>query len=143
MTHNQNTAIVRRFIAEVLNGDNLPALDELVAADYVDHAIPPQMPPNRESMRQLLVMLRSVFPDIHYATEDVIAADDKVVVRFTRCGTQRGEFMAIAPSGHVVQWTGVDIFRIEDGKIVEHWNNFDQLGMLQQLGAELKIPQTT
>ena len=141
MTGEQNTATIRRFITDVLNGDNPAALDELVAANYVDHALPPQMPPSRESMRRLLVMLRSVFPDIHYAVEDVIAANDKVVVRFTRRGTQRAEFMGIAPSGKMAQWTGMDIFRLADGKIVEHWNNFDQLGMLQRLGAELKLPE--
>ena len=84
MTGEQNTATIRRFITDVLNGDNLAALDELVAANYVDHALPPQMPPSRESMRRLLVMLRSVFPDIHYAVEDVIAAVTDTLEAFRR-----------------------------------------------------------
>ncbi len=140
MSTERNAALVRRFVDEVLHGAEPNRVDELVAADYVDHALPPQMPAGLESMRQVLGMLRAVFPDLQYTIEDVIAADDKVVVRFTRRGTHAGPFMGLAATGRVAQWTGMDIFRLADGKIVEHWTNFDQLGMMQQLGAQLVLP---
>ena len=137
MSIERNSAIVRCFADEVLNDNNLDALADLVAADYVDHALPPGMPVGVGSLRQVLGMLRSVFPDLHYRIEDLIAADDKVVVRFSRQGTHAGAFMGLQPTGRVACWTGIDIYRLAAGQIVEHWTNFDQMGMMQQLGAQL------
>jgi steroid delta-isomerase-like uncharacterized protein len=69
------------------------------------------------------------------AIEDQVAEGDKVVTRWTATGTHKGELMGIPPSGKKVRVTGIAIDRLEDGKIVESWSSFDQLGMLQQIGA--------
>ncbi len=118
-----------------LNSLNLDALDEFFDAEIIDHSLPPDWPHGIAALKQIMSTGYEVLPDLHYTIEDIIVADDKVVVRFTRRGTHRAEFMGVAPSGREVTWTGIDIFRIADGKIVEHWGNFDQLSMMQQLGA--------
>ena len=79
--------------------------------------------------------MHTAFPDIQMNVEDMIAEADKVVARVSVSGTHQGEFMGIDPTGNRVAITGIDILRIADGKIVEHWGNFDDLGMMQQLGV--------
>ena len=74
-------------------------------------------------------------PDARYTVEDMIAEGDRVVSRFTMTGTQTGEMQGIPPTGKQCKVAGIDIFRVVDGKIVEHWDAVDQLGMLQQLGV--------
>jgi predicted ester cyclase len=80
-------------------------------------------------------MYRTAFPNIHVTIEDQIAEGDKVVTRWTGHGTHQGELMGIPPTNKAVTVTGIAIDRIVAGKIVEHWENFDQLGMLVQLGV--------
>jgi steroid delta-isomerase-like uncharacterized protein len=78
--------------------------------------------------------LRAAFPDFQYSVEDVIAEGDKVVVRLTARGTQKGEFAGMPASGKQATWSEIHIADLADGRIVEHWVVQDQLGMLQQLG---------
>lgn len=73
--------------------------------------------------------------DVHFVVEDLIAEGDPVVARLTQSGTHHGIFLGIPPTGKRVRISGVEIFRNADGKIVEHWNNYDDLGLSQQLGA--------
>lgn len=80
-------------------------------------------------------IFQNAFPDMKGAVEDVVAEGNKVAVRFSGTGTHQGEFFGIPPTGKPIKSTGINIFRIEDGKIVEHWNNADDLGVLQQLGV--------
>ncbi|MBI3732347.1 MAG: ester cyclase, partial [Chloroflexi bacterium] len=121
-----NKAIVRRFIEEVVNGRKPAAADEFIAADSRDHTLPPNLPPNREGVKLVMGMINSAFPDMHYTIEDMVAEEDKVVMRFTRRGTHLGALFGMPPSGRAVEWRGMDFFRLADGKIVEHWANFDQ-----------------
>jgi predicted ester cyclase len=86
-------------------------------------------------MKQGLTRAQAAFSDISITVEDQIAEGDKVVSRWTIRGTHKGEYMGIAPTGKQVTITGISIYRIEKGKIVEDWANSDMLGMLQQLGA--------
>jgi len=76
-------------------------------------------------------MYLAAFPDLHFTFEDLIAEGDKVVVRWTSRGTQQGELMGIPPTGKQFSATGIEIYRLEGGKIVEHWLESDNLGMLQ------------
>jgi predicted ester cyclase len=93
------------------------------------------MEPRLETYSQIHQMARASFPDMMVTTEDLIAEGDKVVERWTLTQTHTGEpFMGASASGKRVQVTGISIYRIADGKIVEHWANMDLLGMLQQLG---------
>ncbi|GAC1392986.1 MAG: hypothetical protein NVS4B11_00700 [Ktedonobacteraceae bacterium] len=80
-------------------------------------------------------MYRVAFTDAHFTIEDIIAEGDKIVAHFTAIGTQQGEFMGIPPTGKHVTVTGSSITRLEKGKVVEGWSNFDALRMLQQLGV--------
>jgi len=131
----ENKAISRRVNEECFNQGNLAVADELLAADYVDHAAPPGLPAGVEGFKQLVAIYRTAFPDLHVTIEDQIAEGDKLATRFTASGAHQGELMGIAPTGKKVTVTGIAIERIVDNKIVEHWLVSDQLGMLQQLGV--------
>ena len=131
----ENKSISRRVQEEAFNQGNLAVIDELVAADYVDHDLPPGFPDGPEGYKQLVAMYRAAFPDVQMTIEDVIADGDKVALRWTATGTHQGELMGIPPTNKQVTVTGMDINRLAGGKIAEHWGNFDQMGMMQQLGV--------
>ena len=81
----------------------------------------------------MVVFLRAAFPDLRFIIEDEVVAGDKVVVRWTAVGTHLGDFHGIPPSGRTVTWTGIDLVRLEDDRIVELWGNYDALGLEEQL----------
>ncbi len=135
MSTETNEVIARRFAEEVTNQKRLDVADEIIAADHVFYM--PGIPPVRglEAWKQLASIYFTAFPDFQVTVEDVIAEGDKVVARFTFSGTHQGEFQGIPPTGKQVTATGIDIYRIVDGKMLEHWAQIDALGMLQQLGV--------
>ena len=135
MTTEANKALIRRIVEEIENRDNLALIDELVAPNFVNHTPAPGLPPDREGIKQLLSMFRAAFPDGSMTIEDMIAEGDKVVSRKTYRGTHQGEFLGIPPTGRHVSVGLIDIMRIVDGKVVEHWRVGDDLSMLQQLGV--------
>ncbi len=139
MTEETNKATIRRIVEEIQNGDNLALLDELVAPNFVNHTPAPGLPPDGEGIKQLLSMFRAAFPDGSMTIEDMIAEGDKVVSCKTYRGTHQGEFMGIPPTGRHVTVGLIDIMRLVDGKVVEHWNVGDDLGLLQQLGVIASI----
>ena len=134
----ENKALVRRLFEEVWNQGNLDVIDEIFAADYVGHM--PGSPDihGPEAGKQFVTMFRTAFPDIKFTVEDQIAEGDKGVTRWTYTATHKGEWMGIPPSGVQVALTGISIDRFAGGKIVESWDNLDDLGLFQQLGMELK-----
>jgi steroid delta-isomerase-like uncharacterized protein len=88
-----------------------------------------------EEAKQFIAMFKSAFPDMHATVEDVVAEGDKVVTRVTLRGTHQGEVEEFGPpTGRQVEIEGITIHRIEDGKIAEEWNSYDNLSMMQQLG---------
>lgn len=131
----QNKAIVRRLYEEIWDKGNLAVLDELQAVDAVDHNRPPGLPPGREGVKQFFRMYLAAFPDVRMVIEDQVAEGDRVVTRWTATGTHKGELMGIPPTGKQVRVSGIDINRLEGGKIIESWGSSDQLGMMQQLGV--------
>ena len=131
----ENKAIVRRFFEEVWNEENLSAIDELTAVNYEDHNLPPGMPPGVEGVKQTIGMYQTAFPGTQMTVEDEFAEGDSVVVRWTGRATHTGELMGIPPTGKQVTVTGIEIYRMAGSKIVEHWGEFDQMGMMQQLGV--------
>ena len=135
MTEEENKALNRRFVEEVINQGNTDAIDELIDPGVVDHAAPPGFPTGREGAKQFFAMMRSAFPDLHLTIEDMIAEGDKVVMRSTWSGTHQGEFMGVPATGRRVTVGGIDISRCADGRMVEHWEQFDALGLMQQLGV--------
>lgn len=110
-------------------------MDELFATNFVHHNPPPGVAPDLEGYKQTVTMFRDPFPDIQYTLEDMIAEEDKVATRWTGRGTHKGEFMGVAPTGKQVTITGIQITRHVGGKIVEIWDEMDNLGMMQQLGV--------
>ena len=135
MTTEDNKAIVRRFVEEVQNQGNLALVDELAAPSFVNHSAPPGIPSDREGSKQLAHMFRSAFPDGTMTIEEMLAEGDKVVTRKTFRGTHTGELMGILPTGKQVTIGLIEIVRLADGRVVEHWLEADNLGMLQQLGV--------
>ena len=135
MSTEQNKAILRQAY-DAINRNDLDALDELVASDVTDHDPAPGQGPGLEGVKGYFSSLHAAYPGFNMDVEDMIAEGDKVVARVTGSGgTHQGEFMGIAPTGNQVTFRGIDILRITDGKIVEHWGRFDDLGFLQQLGV--------
>lgn len=133
----ENKAIVRRLWEEFIDKGNLGIADEIIADNFVNYGILPagEVMRGREAVKQYMTMLHKAFPDGHFAIEDQIAEGDKVVTRWRFHGTHKGEFQGIAPTGKQVTMTGIEILRLAGGKVVEDWDNFDALGMMQQLGV--------
>ncbi len=132
-----NKAVVRRYYEEVLNAGDVSALAALAVADYAEHDPLPGQRAGREGLRERVEMLRSAFRP-HFTIEDIIAEGDKVAVRWTNRGTHVGAFMGLPATGKVFAMAGIDIHRLRDGKLAEHWHVVDLLGQLQQLGV---LPQ--
>lgn len=134
ITIEDNKALVRRYLEEVFNQRNLAAIDEFLAPDQVDHTLPANLPATTAGTRQATAMFLRAVPDLRVTIEDIIADGDRVAVRFTSRGTQRGAFGPIPPTGRQIAVSSYLIARVADGKIVEQWGLDDQLGMLGQLG---------
>jgi steroid delta-isomerase-like uncharacterized protein len=135
MSAEENRALIRRFLEELFNQHDMAAIERYIAADYVDHVLPPGVPPDRAGFTQFIGAFFQALPDFHYTIDDVLADGDRVAVRLTAQGTQQGEFNGIPPTGKRATWGEMHIGRIKDGAIVEHWGQIDNLGMLQQLGV--------
>jgi len=131
MSIEDNKALARRAIEEIMNQRNLAVFDQLHSPDYVCH-LNSRTIQGPEPVKQLLSMVLTAFPDQHYTFEDVFGEGDRVVVRYTSRGTHQGDLMGIPPTGKQVTVTGIDIMRIANGKILEEWINND---LMQQLGV--------
>jgi steroid delta-isomerase-like uncharacterized protein len=131
----ENKALVRRFVDDVQSQGNTDLIDEICSPEFVNHTTPPGLPPDREGIKQLTALFRAAFPDSYFTVEDMLAEGNKVATRKTFHGTHQGEFMGIPPTGRQVSTGLIDIVRISDGRVVEHWSMGDDLGMMQQLGV--------
>ncbi len=126
-----NKAVVRRLFNECLNQHNPDLYPELYS-DVVYRA-PAIGELRNEEHRHFLLSLFAGFPDARWTVEDQVAEGDRVVTRWTFTGTQMGTFMGIAATGRPLHCTGIRIDRIVGGTIVEEWEEWDTLGMMQQL----------
>ena len=132
-----NKQLARRWFEEVWNQGREAAIDELLSPGAVGFGLaepgaevdgPPQLKP-------FVRNLRDAFPDLHIDLEDMVAEADKVTVRFRVTGTHKGGGLGVAATGRTIDVTGMTIIQFKDGKLFHGWNNWDQLGMLQQLGV--------
>jgi steroid delta-isomerase-like uncharacterized protein len=128
-----NKAVAREFLQAIFSGHDVDAIDRLVAPDFVDHNPWEGRPPGREGWKAGTVAFLAAFPDLRCEIDDLIAEGDKVVVRNRLMGTHRGEFVG-PPTGRRVEFRSVDVVRVMDGRIVEHWGLIDALGFLRQIG---------
>ena len=135
MATDQNTISVHRFFEEMCNQRKLDIADELFAANHVFHD--PQAPTGAgpEGMKQVISAYQTAFPDAHWNVVETIVTDNDIVTRWKGTGTQKKELNGILPTGKSVEVQGIWIHHFSNGKIVESWNSWDTLGMLQQLGV--------
>lgn len=135
MSADENKAIVRRLVEEAQSGGNLSLVDEILSEDFIDHAPLPGIPATRDGIKILFAAMRSAFPDLQVKINDQIADEEKVATRKTFSGTHQGEFLGVAASGRQVKFEVIDILRLVDGRITDHWVVVNQLQLMQQLGA--------
>ena len=131
---NNNEAIARHFFYEGWNGGDLSVVDEVVAADFVNRVPMKGQAVGPKGLKQLIAAWRNGFPDMSVVIDLVFSEGQKVAVRWTLTGTHRGTFLAIPPTGKTVMVPGITLFRIENGKIKEAWEHWEQAGMRMQLG---------
>jgi predicted ester cyclase len=124
-----------RSIPEVLYNGDLSRIDEFFAANYTEHApLPPGWPGGIEGVRRFFAELRSAFPDLQATVLHILGEEDRVAGMVHVRATHLGSFIGIPATGKVLEWTESHFGRMENGKLVEHWANIDQLGQLQQMG---------
>jgi predicted ester cyclase len=131
----QNKRLIGRLYDELFSKWNFAVIDELISPEFIGHEMPPGMPRGPEGVRQFYTATRSGLPDVRLTVEDMITEDDKVVVRWRARGTHGGAFRGIAPTGARVSFTGIAIYRLSKGKVVERWAEVDLLGLTEQLRA--------
>jgi steroid delta-isomerase-like uncharacterized protein len=128
-------AVVRRNTEEVQSLGNFNVFEELFADDFVDHTPQPNTTPDKKGVRDLYHRLRAAFPDFH-ADIHWQAADGEMVTTYkTYHGTHLGMFLGVAPTGRKIQFETVDVMRVRNGKITDHWGVANLFSLMQQLGA--------
>jgi steroid delta-isomerase-like uncharacterized protein len=137
MSVEENIQLMRRWFKEVWNEGKTETIHALLAADAIGIGELEDGSPLRGPAEfvPFVERIRGAFPDINIAVEDAFGAEDKVVLRWWATMTHRGDHLGIPASGKRVRIAGMSIARIRDKQIVEGWDNWDQLGMLKQIGA--------
>ena len=134
MSIDDNKALVRRFIDEIFVQGRTEAVDELLANDFVAHTWPSTGDPKAD-LKGAIARTSTALANPRFTVDDMIAEGDRVAVRLTAQATQVGEFMRMPASGKTYSISEIHIFRVRGGKVIEHWHQFDQMGMMTQLGA--------
>lgn len=129
-----NKEVARRIYEEVLNDRRLDLLDELVRQDFIEHDPLPGQRTGVDGIKDRYGMLIKAL-DPHFTIEDMVAEGDRVVVRWTNSGTNVGDFLGIPATGRSFSIPGIDIFRVQDGQLAEHWHVVDVYGHMVQLGV--------
>lgn len=142
MAEEENKQLVQRFFVDVLGDGQLDLIDKLVAEDFVDHEQGPGQQgagQGRQAAREVVETFREAFPDLDVSVDQLVAEDDIVTVRTTWRGTHEGELMGLEATDETVEFTCIDIVRIEDGLARERWGLADELTILTQIG-ETELP---
>jgi predicted SnoaL-like aldol condensation-catalyzing enzyme len=127
-----NKKLVRTFIEEVFNKRQPAAADRFLVTDFVEHN--PNLPQGLDGRKRFVAAVLAGFSDYHAEIVEILAEGDKVVVRTQWSGTQDGPFLGLPPSGNKVRFSTADFFRIEGGKLAEHWDVVDSLPRAIALG---------
>ena len=131
-----NRGLVGQYYSTVGGAGDLTNIESFISPDYLDHNGDPDGPRGPACVRAHFEAIRTTFPDFTMSVEHVLADRDFVVTRVHGRGTHQGEWMGIPPSGQVVHLRGINIDRVESGKIVEHWGEADTIAMLIQMGVD-------
>jgi steroid delta-isomerase-like uncharacterized protein len=137
MSASENKELIRRYFAAIDAGcgeGNSQIVEEFLAPDFVEHNPFPGIAPTRDGWKEAFEHFAATAPGRH-VIEELVAEDDMVVGRITAYGTHRGDLFGIPATGKAFHVTGIAMWRVRDGKIVEHWHQTDQVGLMQQLGA--------
>jgi steroid delta-isomerase-like uncharacterized protein len=134
MSTDENKRLVKRFVDEVFALGRVETIDELVAPDFVSHTFG-FTDDGQAKLRAATERIHATLTDVEFAVEDLVAEDDRVAVRLTSSATVVDEFMDVPAAGKRYSIGEIHLFRVRDGRIVEHWHQHDRLGLMQQLGA--------
>ena len=129
-----NIAIVRKFFEVGPSKGDIVAADVLLHPEFSLHTPLPTPGPGIEAMNNVIITCRAAFHGLQVTVDDIMAEGDKVTARFTARGVHNGEFMGLPATGKGITMTGIEIFRIKDGKIAELWGEANLMGLMQQLG---------
>lgn len=133
-----NSELVRRFYEEVWNRGNVDIADRVFADDYVRHdSRPSEAEPGPAGQKRIAADFRRAFPDLRFDVEMILAEGDLVAARWTAEGTNSGPWGGQPATGRRARFSGVNIFRFQDGKVAEIWNHRDDLGLMEQLGVRV------
>lgn len=135
MAAGANKDVVRQFFRDIADNTNPAAADEILDAAYAGHFSGAPGPMDRAGALQFMGMFHAAFPGVTHTIEDLIADGETIAARLTVRGAHQHEFMGLPPTGRTFTIDSINLFRLQDGKIVEHHAVFDNLGMLQQIGA--------
>jgi len=131
--------VFERLIKTGFNEGKLTELDGLVAADFVEHQFGAE--PGLDGVKSLIQQMRTAFPDLRMTVEDHTVSGDKVWVRLRCRGTHKGPLMGFPPTGKSIDTTAMEVCRVKDGKLVEHWGVPDRFAAMTQLGMLERPPR--
>jgi len=131
----QNKALVKREVESLYNAKDISVADEIYSPDLVSHVPNAPQPGNLAQLKRDVAEIYGAFPDGHLTLDDLFAGGDRVAKRWTFSGTHSKVWQGIPATGKKIVVSGINIFRMNDGKIVEYWEYMDLLGLLQQLGV--------
>lgn len=132
MNNETSKQLAQRFLDAFEAGDT-QVLGEFVKPDYIQHS--KGAPQGLAGVQMFMGMMRGAFPDAHLEIHHIIAENDHVVAHWTMTGTQQAPFLNVPATNRPIKIEGMDIWRVQDGMLAEHWDSYDQLGMMQQLGV--------
>jgi predicted ester cyclase len=138
MTPERNRSTILRFFGEVMGAGDLNLLDELAVEDYEDHVALPGQGPGRDGLKRRVARIRAAF-HLRHRLHDVIVDSDQVAVRWTLSGVHSGEFLGLPPTGKPVEFDGVDIYLMREGRMAAHWNVVNLWDFYRQVGGPTNI----
>ncbi|GEP91647.1 conserved hypothetical protein, steroid delta-isomerase-related [Chitinophaga terrae (ex Kim and Jung 2007)] len=130
-----NRTIGQRYFEEVWNQGKVDLLDSLLAPGYINHTPSAPTVPGPEGLKPIVLAIRKAFPDLHYEIQDMIPAPGYLTMRVVMTGTQQDTLFGLPPTGKPVKVLQINIEKIVDGRIAEHWRVTDELTMMKQLGV--------
>ncbi|MFN8386897.1 MAG: ester cyclase [Anaerolineales bacterium] len=134
MSTEENKTLVHRLFNEEFNKLNSTVIEEIVAADYIDHSAIPAPVPGVEGFKKRTAMLRAAFaPKMSFG--EFLAENDLVAFSWTMDGVHQGAFAGVQPTGKKIMVSGINIERMKDGKVIEHWSHFDMAGLMKQINT--------